>query len=714
MATATKKPAAAKQPAAKKAPAKRPATSRVKATVHDDEAFQRMLAKLALSDLTAEHAETLQLQAYTAEECKALKLPASKAGFRIPYFDLKGKPKAFYRYRYMEDTRTGFQIAAKAKALRYAQPKDSPTEVYFPPLIDWEAVSTNAEVPVLITEGELKSACATRYGMPCIGLGGVWSFMSTKASDAMLPDLLKFEWSERTVFICYDSDGATNPMVVMAEARLAQRLTEQGAVVFICRIPAPAPETDGVQKKLGVDDYIVQFGADQFKEQVLEQAFEFEASEALHKLSQRVVYVRDPGIMWDHQTRQRMSPAAFKEHAFSNLHFHERRMDKKGNETLVKVPAAKAWLEWEFRAECSGLEFAPGQGRVTADGKLNVWSGWGLPEPVEGDVSLWHELMEHIFGEDTGSRHYFEQWAAYPFQNPGVKMHVAAAIWGPVHGSGKTLIGHSLMRIYGQKHSAELKDADLESARYEWAENMQFALADDITSRGDRKFMRKLMTMVTQKYMRLDPKYIPSYTVQDLINYLFTSNDPDALFMDDQDRRFFIHEVRAGKYENWRAYVKWMKSEAGAQALWHYLLALPIVDFDPHAPAPGTIGKESMIELGKSELGAWVYDFKLNTDSMLERAKLSGDLFTPTQLHMLFDPQGDKKASVNALGRELKRAGFSAPGKGVKLRLPDGRMISTYAVRNADYWRTASWKDACASYAKHNPELAARPSSKKF
>jgi hypothetical protein len=112
---------------------------------------------------------------------------------------------------------------------------------------------------------------------------------------------------------------------------LAARLVEAGAAVFICRIPTPElAEGEETPRKVGVDDYIVEHGVDAFKENILELAFEFSASEALHKLSQRVVYVRNPGIMWDHQMRQRMAPSAFKEHAFSNVHYFEKRESKLG------------------------------------------------------------------------------------------------------------------------------------------------------------------------------------------------------------------------------------------------------------------------------------------------------------------------------------------------------------------------------------------------
>lgn len=81
---------------------------------------------------------------------------------------------------------------------------------------------------------------------------------------------------------------------------------------------------------------------------------------------------------------------------------------------------------------------------------------------------------------------------------------------------------------------------------------------------------------------------------------------------------------------------------------------------------------------------------------------------------MLYDTDGSKKASANALGRELKRAGFNHPGEGTKLRLPDGRMVGVYAVRNQAYWRTAPWKKACDHYVQNHPELLQKPKAGKF
>lgn len=672
-----------------------------------------MLAKLMGSALDEDDARAMRCTPITKIEAARYGLAYAAEAFALPYFTTGGVPKRFFRARYVVDTRQGFDKIAGKKSVKYVQPKGSDPDIYLPPLggVDWAHLAADVSQPLLVTEGELKAACATKHGHPTIGLGGVWSFQSGANGQELLPALVAFSWVGRSVYIVYDSDAATNSKVVQAEEVLAQRLLDRDAVVHIVRLPSQ----EDIQK-CGLDDYIVLYGAEAFTALLKdpERTYEYAGSKALHAMNQLVIYVRQQRFIWSHEDNQRMSAGEFKEHRYANRFHLQSRANAKGEVIVTRVATAKAWLEWGARAEALGVDFQPGGDRITDQGNLNTWTGWGVSEPIPGDVAPWEHLLHHLFGDEPASRKWFEQWCAWPLQNPGGKMANAVALWGPVHGSGKTLVGHTLMRIYGAKHSVELKDASLENDRNEWAEGIQFALCDDITARGDRKFMRKLMTMITQKTIMMDPKYINSYVIRDCINYYFTSNDPDALYMDTGDRRFFVHEVRGGKYLDYKAYVKWRDSSIGIAALWDYLLRLDISDFDPQAAPPTTYGKTSMTDLGKSELGAWVNEFRQNMDSVLGAAGFKGDLFTAKELHGLFDPSGVSRTTENALARELKRAGFINPATGNRLRRADGLMVAVYAVRNLGKWKSASWSDACRHYDESRQGKLAPAKPRKF
>lgn len=630
-------------------------------------------------------------------DAKLLKLTTEASGYRIPYFDVDGKVTKFHRVRLLNQQQAGFAALTGKKPIRYTQPPNSINEVYLPPYIEWREYLAGT-LPLTITEGEKKSAKATKEGIPTIGLGGVWCFMSKRADAPLLPIFETINLKDRTVYICFDSDAATNPDILLAEATLAKRLTAKGAQVFIARIP-------GKRGKVGIDDYILAYDISKFRRNVLLKAFAYSASKALHEMNADLVYLRDVGTIYDHKHNMRIAPHSFTTHTHSNLWIETTTTDSEGNVRMQRKSAAKLWLEWEHRAELQGATYAPGQPRITETCELNTWEGWGVKDAEKGDVSPWRDLLNQLFANtEPEARRWFERWCAYPIQHPGVKMATAVVMWGVEQGSGKTLCGHTLMKLYGQ-NATEIKDSDLADARFAWAENKQFVLADDITGQSNRKLANMFKTMITQKTIHLNPKYIPSYSIPDCINYYFTSNDPDAFFLDDGDRRFFIHEVMSNKLPEAlrKRYVDWL-GNGGARHLFHYMLNLDLGDFDPQREALSTCAKREMTHIGKSDLGAWVARLKESPDAVLH-GKMRGDLFTAEELHVLYDPLETKRASANALARELKRSGFkqvTRPG-GAGVRI-NGRQLRLYAVREADRWVSAHIKEVEQHYVSVRKE----------
>ena len=216
----------------------------------------------------------------------------------------------------------------------------------------------------------------------------------------------------------------------------------------------------------------------------------------------------------------------------------------------------------------------------------------------------------------------------------------------------------------------------------------------------DEKLTNMFKTMITQKTIHINQKYIPSYTIPDTINYYFTSNDPDAFYLADSDRRFFIHEVLCDRLPDAlrKTFVKWRDSAEGVEHLFYYMQNLDLGDFDPQAAAPTTAAKRDMMHISKSELGVWVHRLKHEPASILN-GKMRGDLFTAEELYMLYDPLGDKRASPNALARELKRSGLSKLQQSTTTGIRVGdRNLRLYVVRNVDEWRHAKRQDIIAHY----------------
>lgn len=664
-----------------------------------EDAKQLARAKWVSSGLTDEHARQMGLRALSAEDTAALATNfQAVVALLIPYWDLSGRPSKFFRVRYLAQL-TGF-AGVVAKPQRYAQPAGTLNEVYLAPLFKskWKDIADNPEISVYVTEGELKSGSACAHGLATIGLGGVDVWRSSKRGMDLLPTLAAFEWNDREVTIVYDSDAATNENVVRAQRQLARELLNRGAKPRIASLPPGA-----AGEKQGLDDYLVANGVEALAE-LLAEAPPFGEAEALWALNEEVVYVKNPGLVVVRDTGQKMAPSAFAQHMYANRHYLEQKSTKKGPPKIERRPLAPRWITWERRFELERVTYAPGQPQLYGR-EWNTWPGWGVL-PKRGNVTPWRWLLDYLFqGESVEVRRWFEQWCAYPIQHPGTKLFTSAVLWGVRHGTGKTLVAYTLMKIYG-KNAVEIKDQDLRGSFNEWAENKQFIYGDEVT--GNDGFVKRsdadrLKGMITQATLRVNAKYVPSYTVPDCCNYYFTSNHPDAFFLEDNDRRYFIHEVNQepAAQKLYDAYDVWLHGD-GPTALFHHLLNLSLEGFHPKAPALVTRSKQAMIRDNKSDLGLWVVGLREDPTGTLrplgDAVSRNAELLTATQLLRAHDPEGSGRVKVNGLSRELKRAGFVQVNRGIPVRTQAAGLQRLYPVRNKEKWLVATTKELSAHF----------------
>lgn len=654
-------------------------------------------AKWASSGIDDEAAKALKFKALTADEVVALHDRFHPVGaLHLPYFDLAGAPTGFYRIRYLEPL-PGFAGAAE-KPQRYAQAPGTLNEVYLPPLLkeSWAAMAKDPSITLFITEGELKAAAATAAGYPTIGLGGVDVWRSGRRGVALLPQLQAIKWQGRDVVVIFDSDAAMNPAVTAAQRRLASELVAQGAIPRIAAIPGGL---NGA--KVGLDDFLVAKGPEALKE-VVERAPAFPEGEALWRLNEEVAYAKDPGLIIERETGRRIAPGSFVQHAYANRHYMEQQATKGGGITLKRKPLAARWVEWEHRFEVDRIVYEPGQPRLV-DGAWNAWKGWGAEEK-QGSVELWSKLLDFFFKDDAGARKWFEQWCAYPIQHPGTKLYTACMLWSSVHGTGKSLVAYLLKAVYGD-NGIEIDNDALRSSFNAWAENKQFVVGDEITAGDARLDKDKLKSIITRPVIRVNQKYLPEYVIRDCVNYLFTGNPPDSLFIEDNDRRYFVQEI-VGQPLPREFYEKcdaWLHGEAAANLLYH-LRRVDLTGFNPREHAYVTSSKRNMIFIGKSELAAWMAEMVEDPKSKLrvlgEEVARDCELFTASVILRCFDPEGHKKCTPNTVAREFQRMGLRPLNGGVPVRTKAGT-VRLYAIRNHNEWVSRAPRLLAEHYEKH-------------
>jgi hypothetical protein len=626
----------------------------------------------------------------------------------IPYMGRDKKPLAshpkwpnFFRVRYLDSPPVGFKDLAGDKDQRYAQPFNSGVCAYLPMSVNWMEISDDIEYDIIITEGELKAAAACEAGFPTIGLGGVWNFRSSKDGIWFLPELNAFKWAQRTVFICFDSDYLSKPNVCLAINALCEELQERGALIKLLALP-PGPE----DQKVGLDDYLLEHEPEELTD-LLEAAEPIGMTRALWNLNNEVVYVEDPGLIVVEETFQKMNADQFKGHSkWATDTAIEARVSAKGDVVREKVPAAPVWLRWPLRRSVRKLTYAPGEDRITEDRKLNQWPGWGVL-PKKGTVKPWLKLTEFLFGDaEDGILEYFYDWCAWPIQNPGAKMFTAVVIHGLAQGTGKTLVGYTLGRIYGENFK-EIGDDDLEESY--WAENKQFILGDEITGKDNRAYMNVLKRLITKAEIDINIKFVPQYSLPNAMNFLFTAQHGDSFFLEDKDRRFLVVDVQSDPLDDafYAEYDTWYKGD-GASCLYDWLLNRKISkNFNPNAPAPKTFAKERMIAATKGDAAAWVAELKQFPDQILRIGEMvhTRDLFSSRELLNLYERENvNSRVTAVGLGRQLSNAGLPQVFNGQPLKGPDGKMERFFAVRNAEHWRKVKDRKKLEAHLKSAPK----------
>lgn len=194
------------------------------------------LHKSGLSDETIEQSKIVSLSSREAKELGYKPQP----GMLIPYpgtDDFNFKPDN------------------PAEDRKYIRPTGSKNRVYFPPNIDKDKLN-DPSIPLYITEGEKKTLKGHQEGLLIVGLSGVWNWSAGKDENGisiLLEDLKNIPFTNRQVYIVFDSDIIEKPPVQQALYALSRELKNRGAKqVITIKLP-----TRGDGNKTGLDDYLI-------------------------------------------------------------------------------------------------------------------------------------------------------------------------------------------------------------------------------------------------------------------------------------------------------------------------------------------------------------------------------------------------------------------------------------------------------------------------
>lgn len=304
-----------------------------------------------------------------------------------------------------------------------------------------------------------------------------------------------------------------------------------------------------------------------------------------------------------------------------------------------KINPVDLWAASMERLTVEGLRLRPDRPRPTYEeyGKtfVNIYQPAVHEETggtAEGGVALLEQLLP-----DPIERRWFTQWLAHKWLHPDVP-GPAVIMVARGFGTGRGTLGELVRLLFGRQYVSTIGFDHFAGRTYQsqytaWqADALVVVVNESSTADNGSTYRTKHDTYERLKEI-VEPRAReqtivthgkPAYKAMVFASYLIFTNNPDALPLPAEDRRFWVGS-NGDKTSPafWDAVNEWMQAPANLAAFARWLEAVDMAGFNPYAEPPMTDGKRDMTELSRSDLDRAF-------DEVIEL--LPGAVLTPEQI----------------------------------------------------------------------------------
>jgi hypothetical protein len=243
-----------------------------------------------------------------------------------------------------------------------------------------------------------------------------------------------------------------------------------------------------------------------------------------------------------------------------------------------KIGIGRWWIDHEQRRQFDGIIYAPGSN--AADGKLNLWNGFGCDSRA-GDCGLYLEhLRNNICTGNKEHAEYMLNWMAYAVQHPDRQGEVAV-VWRGKEGTGKGVAAKQFGRLFGAHFRHVVHAKHLTGHFNAHLQHCSMLYADESFFAGDRSHESVLKALVTEDTLLIEPKGIDPFSVRNCVHLIMSSNSDWVVPAGADARRYFVLNVGDAHMQDhaYFAAITTQMNNGGREALLHFLQNRELTDF---------------------------------------------------------------------------------------------------------------------------------------
>lgn len=213
------------------------------------------------------------------------------------------------------------------------------------------------------------------------------------------------------------------------------------------------------------------------------------------------------------------------------------------------------------------LEFIPymkKNGEPNLYNSFNVFTGFPLEE-YEYDDEEKHDFENSVFfnhiktemcNDNEAEFNHLLDYIADMIQKPD-QMRGNAHLFISEQGTGKGLLAFFIQKLLGINHCITFDNiADYFSNFNADKSNKLFKVIEEVSDKGEAFYKADILKAdLTKTRERIEPKGLDAYTLNHFARYFFFSNNDNAIYIENSDRRYTIHKIR-NTYANNKKYFK--------------------------------------------------------------------------------------------------------------------------------------------------------------
>jgi hypothetical protein len=336
------------------------------------------------------------------------------------------------------------------------------------------------------------------------------------------------------------------------------------------------------------------------------------------------------------------------------------KKDKYGEEYPYYLNHFAAWFQHPgSEVYRSGVVFMP-EGNAP-EGYFNTWQGLSVYPKTGCEYPALKAHIEGIICQHNQELiDYFYDWVAYGFQLPHKPVKSALVLRGE-KGSGKSIIGHFLRKIWGV-HSLYVTQSSQVTGNFNGhLVDVCFLYADEAFFSGDKKHEQTLKALVTENVFVVERKGMDAQQARNCLKLFMTTNNSFAVPASSDERRWGVYDVSDSMIGKTKYFDALLKEANDTNVMASFLCDMLNRDISgwKASKIPDSNGLKDQRLHSLDSMGQWLVDCV--TEGTFDGTEITGRVHTSVMCASYLKwcekhkVSGYNIKSTNALGRYLHK-----------------------------------------------------------